>query len=99
MKKRQVLFVSDRTGLTAESYGKSLLSQFPDVEFESHLYPFVDTKDRAKEVAKEIVEKSRDSFQKAVQNVEEKADKAKKKVEKVIKKGKPAAKKVEDSLS
>ncbi len=54
MNKRQVLFVSDRTGLTAESYGKSLLSQFPDIVFESHLFPFVDSKERACEVAAEI---------------------------------------------
>lgn len=54
MNKRQVLFVSDRTGLTAESYGKSLLSQFPGIEFESHLYPFIDTRERARQVAEVI---------------------------------------------
>ncbi len=54
MDKRDVLFISDRTGLTAESYGKSLLYQFPGIEFESRLYPFVDSKERAREVAREI---------------------------------------------
>lgn len=54
MIKRQVLFVSDRTGLTAESYGKSLLSQFPDIVFESRLFPFVDSRARADKVAEHI---------------------------------------------
>ncbi len=40
--KRVVFFVSDRTGLTAESYGSSLLSQFPGTEFESIKHAFVD---------------------------------------------------------
>ncbi len=40
---RKVFFVSDRTGLTAESYGKCLLAQFPDLEFETTTLAFVDT--------------------------------------------------------
>lgn len=30
-----IFFVSDGTGLTAESYGKSLLAQFPGLKFET----------------------------------------------------------------
>jgi regulator of PEP synthase PpsR (kinase-PPPase family) len=52
--KRIVLFVSDRTGLTAESYGRSLLAQFPDIEFEGRNRVFVDTVERAMIVAGEI---------------------------------------------
>jgi len=46
-KKRIVFFVSDRTGLTAESYGSSLLAQFSGFEFESVKYPFVDNEEQA----------------------------------------------------
>jgi len=45
--KRVVFFISDRTGLTAESYGSSLLSQFPKIEFESRKHIFVDTVEQA----------------------------------------------------
>ena len=44
---RKVFFVSDRTGLTAESYGKCLLAQFPDLEFETITLAFVDTVEKA----------------------------------------------------
>ncbi|MEY4515918.1 MAG: hypothetical protein RL180_264, partial [Pseudomonadota bacterium] len=30
---RSVFFISDGTGITAETLGRSILSQFPDVEF------------------------------------------------------------------
>lgn len=46
--KRTVFFVSDRTGLTAESYGSSLLSQFPETEFESIKHAFVDNEKQAR---------------------------------------------------
>lgn len=45
--KRIVYFVSDRTGLTAEALGKSLLTQFDHIEFERHTLPFIDTVKRA----------------------------------------------------
>lgn len=44
---RKVFFVSDRTGLTAESYGKCLLAQFPDLQFETTTLAFVDTIEKA----------------------------------------------------
>jgi hypothetical protein len=44
---RKVFFVSDRTGLTAESYGKCLLAQFPDLQFETTTLAFVDTVEKA----------------------------------------------------
>lgn len=44
---RRVFFVSDRTGLTAESYGKCLLAQFPDLQFETTTLAFVDTVEKA----------------------------------------------------
>ena len=38
---RRVFFVSDRTGITAETLGNSLLSQFPDIEFKRTNIPFI----------------------------------------------------------
>jgi regulator of PEP synthase PpsR (kinase-PPPase family) len=52
--KHIVYFVSDRTGLTAESYGRSLLAQFPDLEFESRKIAFVDSESKARLAAGEI---------------------------------------------
>ena len=49
--KRVVFFISDRTGLTAESYGSSLLSQFPGIEFTSIKHTFVDNELQAKQSA------------------------------------------------
>jgi regulator of PEP synthase PpsR (kinase-PPPase family) len=52
--KRVVYYVSDRTGLTAESYGRSLLAQFPGLEFESRRIAFVDSEEQAHAAAREI---------------------------------------------
>lgn len=59
---RTVFFVSDRTGLTAESYGKCLLAQFPDVEFETITLAFVDTADKARDALEQINKISRESI-------------------------------------
>jgi regulator of PEP synthase PpsR (kinase-PPPase family) len=52
--KRPVFFVSDRTGITAEMLGHSLLTQFDNVVFERTTLPFVDTPQKAKSVAERI---------------------------------------------
>lgn len=44
---RQVFFLSDRTGITAETLGNSLLSQFDDIEFQRTTLPFINTPDKA----------------------------------------------------
>ncbi|MEX2164864.1 MAG: pyruvate, water dikinase regulatory protein [Sulfuricaulis sp.] len=44
---RTVFFVSDRTGITAEHVGKTLLTQFPDVNFRKRSLPFIDTVEKA----------------------------------------------------
>lgn len=51
---RKVFFVSDRTGLTAESYGKCLLAQFPELEFETVTLAFVDTVEKAEQARDQI---------------------------------------------
>ena len=40
---RTVFFVSDGTGITAESFGQSLLAQFEGYEFQHITYPYVDS--------------------------------------------------------
>jgi regulator of PEP synthase PpsR (kinase-PPPase family) len=45
--KRTAFIISDRTGITAEALGNSLLSQFPNVEFNTEVLPFVDTREQA----------------------------------------------------
>ncbi|MCK5663692.1 MAG: pyruvate, phosphate dikinase/phosphoenolpyruvate synthase regulator [Thiotrichaceae bacterium] len=45
--KRIVYFISDRTSLTAETYGRSLLAQFPHQHFKYKRLSFVDTKAQA----------------------------------------------------
>lgn len=51
---RDVLFVSDRTGITAETLGLSLLAQFSGIQFHKHVRRFVSTLDKARAVATEI---------------------------------------------
>ncbi|MEE9444122.1 MAG: pyruvate, water dikinase regulatory protein [Cocleimonas sp.] len=52
--KRTVFFISESTGITAETLGMSLLSQFPHVEFTQIQRPFVDNEDTAKKLVGEI---------------------------------------------
>ncbi|MGE4349686.1 MAG: pyruvate, water dikinase regulatory protein [Candidatus Berkiella sp.] len=54
MKRRTAFFVSDRTGITAETLGLSLISQFEEVHFTQVTLPFVDSKDKAQEATKRI---------------------------------------------
>ena len=52
--KRTAFFVSDRTGITAEMLGHSLLTQFDDVALTDITLPFVDSEDKAKEAVIQI---------------------------------------------
>ena len=56
---RAVYFVSDSTGITAETLGSALLANFPGVAFRRHTIPFVDTADGARNVARDIQESVR----------------------------------------
>lgn len=49
MKHRTAIFLSDRTGITAESLGLSLLSQFETVKFTHITLPFIDSVEKAKQ--------------------------------------------------
>ncbi|MFZ7094702.1 posphoenolpyruvate synthetase regulatory kinase/phosphorylase PpsR [Luteimonas dalianensis] len=52
---RAVFYVSDGTGITAETMGHSLLTQFGGVQFLTDRVPFVDSPERAREVVAEII--------------------------------------------
>ncbi len=51
--RRYIYFISDRTGITAEALGHSLMTQF-DVEMEQTTIPFVDSVARAEEALRRI---------------------------------------------
>lgn len=53
---RTVFFVSDGTGITAETLGHSLLAQFPECRFRQIRVPFVDNLDKAIDCATQIRE-------------------------------------------
>ncbi len=51
---RAAYFVSDSTGITAETLGSALLANFPGVVFQRHTIPFVDTPAGARNVVGDI---------------------------------------------
>ena len=51
---RPVFYVSDGTGITAETIGQSLLTQFTDQDFHKDRLPFVDTPEKAIAAAEQI---------------------------------------------
>ncbi len=52
--RRTAFFVSDRTGITVEMLGNSLLTQFDDIEFQRVTLPFVDNIEKVREVLGQI---------------------------------------------
>ena len=54
MNKRVAYCVSDHTGVTVEAVAKSMLSQFPAVEFSLIVLPFVDSAQKAADAAAQI---------------------------------------------
>ena len=52
--RQRVFFISDRTGITVEGLGSSLLSQFADIEFLRTTLPFIDTVERAREAVAQV---------------------------------------------
>lgn len=51
---RTVFFISDGTGITAETLGHSLLAQFEGLEFRQRRIPFVDSEDKAQRCMEQI---------------------------------------------
>ena len=52
--KRSVFFISDGTAITAETLGHSLLAQFPHVDFDIHIIPYITSEEAATSVVAEI---------------------------------------------
>jgi len=52
--KRTVYFLSDRTGITAETLGHSLLTQFDGIEWKQHSVPFLDSIAEVQKIADQI---------------------------------------------
>ena len=52
--KRSVFFVSDSTGITAETLGHALLSQFETLEYAQATMPFVGDEGQAREAVRRI---------------------------------------------
>ena len=51
---RSAFYISDRTGITAEMLGHSLLTQFEEVRFNEATLPFIDTPVKANEAVNQI---------------------------------------------
>ena len=54
MNRRTVFFVSDQTGITAETLGRSLLAQFESLDFRQVTLPFISSIDKAREAVRRI---------------------------------------------
>ena len=54
MEERTVFFLSDQTGVTAETLGHSLLTQFSSRNFRQMTVPFIDTEDKARAAVRTI---------------------------------------------
>jgi regulator of PEP synthase PpsR (kinase-PPPase family) len=52
--RRTVFFISDSTGITAETIGNSILAQFDGVQFDTHRMPFIDNAQKAEAAALRI---------------------------------------------
>ncbi|MDH5178429.1 MAG: kinase/pyrophosphorylase [Gammaproteobacteria bacterium] len=48
---RLVIYISDSTGITAETLGHSLLTQFSGLEFEAHTFRYIDSLEKAQQAA------------------------------------------------
>jgi regulator of PEP synthase PpsR (kinase-PPPase family) len=66
MVERAVFFLSDQTGVTAETLGHSLITQFPGQHFRQVTLPFIDTEDKAREAVDKINLAGQDSDVKPV---------------------------------
>jgi len=56
MNERTVFFLSDQTGVTAETLGHSLITQFDSHRFPQVTLPFIDSEDKAREAVQKINE-------------------------------------------
>ncbi|MDX1480227.1 MAG: pyruvate, water dikinase regulatory protein [Woeseiaceae bacterium] len=66
MSERAVYFLSDQTGVTAETLGHSLLTQFDGQQFRKVTLPFIDTEDKAREAVARINRTAKRDAQKPI---------------------------------
>ena len=52
--KRTAFFISDGTGITAETLGQSLLAQFENITFTKLTRPYIDTAEKARAMVQQI---------------------------------------------
>lgn len=52
--KRQVYFISDSTGITAETMGRGLLAQFAPLQFECTTWRYIDTLQKVDEICQQL---------------------------------------------
>ena len=52
--KRTAFFISDGTGITAETLGQSLLAQFGNIDFRRLTRPYIDTVEKAQAMVQQI---------------------------------------------
>src|SRR5690606_17937197 len=64
--KRTAFFVSDGTGITAETLGHSMLSQFGDVQFEQVTLPYVNSREATEQAVARINEAARQDSAKPI---------------------------------
>ena len=63
---RPVFFVSDRTGITSETLGHALLTQFSSVSFKYYSLPFITSEDKARRAVREICKAGQKSGQRPI---------------------------------
>lgn len=66
MDERAVFFLSDQTGVTAETLGHSLLTQFDGQNFRQTTLPFIDSIDKAREAVRKINRSAQDSARRPI---------------------------------
>ena len=64
--RRTVFFISDRTGITAEMLGNSLLTQFEDFAFRRVTIPFVDSPEKIADAVRQVNETARSEGQQPI---------------------------------
>lgn len=65
-RRRSIFFISDRTGITAENLGRSLLSQFEGINFEKITLPFLDSLEKARDAVVRINETAMNDGQRPI---------------------------------
>lgn len=66
MSPQKIIYISDGTGITAETLGTSLLSQFKSRAFVTERYPYIDDIDKAQELSEKLIVDNRDAETKPI---------------------------------